>query len=188
MVALKDFKTKEEPLRSLLGLLLSRNCNSNLICALGLSVTIMLLHSTSFSAYTYISGTPVRRYWHLGYLAVSSISFCISMQSHVCNRAFCLSFAAGRCFPTPDNSTCDCLTVKATMDCMLMKLPNDWEYQSIRSSLLLFLAALFHSSTLTCELILHLVSLSREAIDYYVDIGHIYSTIDDYHFKSAFID
>ncbi|RRT78486.1 hypothetical protein B296_00010801 [Ensete ventricosum] len=82
MVALKDFKTKEEPLRSLLGLLLSRNCNSNLICALGLSVTIMLLHSTSFSAYTYISGTPVRRYWHLGYLAVSSMSFCISMQSH----------------------------------------------------------------------------------------------------------
>ncbi|URE42925.1 Replication protein [Musa troglodytarum] len=29
---------------------------------------------------------------------------------------------------------------------------------------------------------------SLEAIDYYVDIGHIYSTIDDYHFKSAFID
>ncbi|WOL05348.1 replication protein A 32 kDa subunit A-like [Canna indica] len=25
----------------------------------------------------------------------------------------------------------------------------------------------------------------KEAIDYYVDIGHIYSTIDDYHFKSA---
>ncbi|XP_042429471.1 replication protein A 32 kDa subunit A-like [Zingiber officinale] len=28
----------------------------------------------------------------------------------------------------------------------------------------------------------------KEAIDYYVDIGHIYSTIDDYHFKSACID
>ncbi|XP_064984236.1 replication protein A 32 kDa subunit A-like isoform X2 [Musa acuminata AAA Group] len=28
----------------------------------------------------------------------------------------------------------------------------------------------------------------KEAIDYYVDIGHIYSTIDDYHFKSAFVD
>ncbi|XP_072968340.1 replication protein A 32 kDa subunit A-like [Typha angustifolia] len=28
----------------------------------------------------------------------------------------------------------------------------------------------------------------KEAIDYHVDVGHIYSTIDDYHFKSALID
>ncbi|XP_008803558.1 replication protein A 32 kDa subunit A-like [Phoenix dactylifera] len=28
----------------------------------------------------------------------------------------------------------------------------------------------------------------KEAIDYHVDVGHIYSTIDDYHFKSAFTD
>ncbi|PKU83315.1 hypothetical protein MA16_Dca023600 [Dendrobium catenatum] len=26
---------------------------------------------------------------------------------------------------------------------------------------------------------------SLEAINYHVDVGHIYSTIDDYHFKSA---
>ncbi|KAL6633259.1 hypothetical protein ACP70R_025930 [Stipagrostis hirtigluma subsp. patula] len=28
----------------------------------------------------------------------------------------------------------------------------------------------------------------KEAIEYNVDVGHIYSTIDDYHFKSAFTD
>ncbi|KAM0822950.1 hypothetical protein ACQ4PT_071193 [Festuca glaucescens] len=28
----------------------------------------------------------------------------------------------------------------------------------------------------------------KEAIDYHVDGGHIYSTIDDFHYKSAFID
>ncbi|KAF3341232.1 replication protein A subunit A-like protein [Carex littledalei] len=28
----------------------------------------------------------------------------------------------------------------------------------------------------------------KEAIDYHVDVGHIYSTIDDFHFKSACID
>ncbi|KAF3326005.1 replication protein A subunit A-like protein [Carex littledalei] len=29
---------------------------------------------------------------------------------------------------------------------------------------------------------------SVEAIDYHVDVGHIYSTIDDFHFKSACVD
>ncbi|KAM3245568.1 hypothetical protein ACQJBY_056726 [Aegilops geniculata] len=28
----------------------------------------------------------------------------------------------------------------------------------------------------------------KEAIDYHVDVGHIYSTIDDFHYKSAFVD
>ncbi|XP_078161290.1 replication protein A 32 kDa subunit A-like isoform X2 [Carex rostrata] len=28
----------------------------------------------------------------------------------------------------------------------------------------------------------------KEAIDYHVDVGHIYSTIDDFHFKSACVD
>uniref|UniRef100_A0A0A9E411 Pco076382 n=1 Tax=Arundo donax TaxID=35708 RepID=A0A0A9E411_ARUDO len=28
----------------------------------------------------------------------------------------------------------------------------------------------------------------RDAIDYNVDIGHIYSTIHDFHYKSAFTD
>ncbi|KAM3223307.1 hypothetical protein ACQJBY_056947 [Aegilops geniculata] len=29
---------------------------------------------------------------------------------------------------------------------------------------------------------------NMEAIDYHVDVGHIYSTIDDFHYKSAFVD